>query len=308
MAQTYTLSSNGTGGGDWSVASSWAENRVPACGDIMLIQSGDLIDIDGQQNYSESFCPGDYMYLLIEGTLDFSSNGPKLRFPCSGSTIEVGVGGSIIRTANGGGQNNYIDICSDIVWTGNDPDITDPIILTGPLPIELISFNLKQRGESCQITWVTGSEVNNDFFTVERSRNLSFWEVIAYVDGAGNSSHTIEYAHLDEHPWSGVSYYRLRQTDFDGAYMTFNVQSLQFAEDVEVMLYPNPANEYMVISGQNVEHVEVIDALGRVHSISPSNTSDTQQQYDVSNLPDGVYHLEISGKATTESQTLYILH
>ena len=75
IAQPYTITSNGSGGGDWDEATSWLENSVPVCGDIIHIVSGDIITIAGQENYSESFCPGYYMYLMIEGTLEFSANG-----------------------------------------------------------------------------------------------------------------------------------------------------------------------------------------------------------------------------------------
>jgi hypothetical protein len=307
-AQPYSISSNGTGGGAWSTASSWAENRIPICGDTIIIQSGDLIDISGQIDFGDAHC-NLYMFLMIEGTLDFASNGPKLRFPCNGSSIEVGATGSVIRTGGGGGQSNYISICEDVVWTGTDPDITDPIILTGPLPIELLSFDIKALNQSCLINWVTGSEVNNDYFTIERSRDANFWEVLAIVNGSGNSSASIAYVYRDFSPWTGLSYYRLRQTDFDGSYVTFDAKSFYSGTQLEVSLYPNPADDRVHISGPEMVEVEFQDALGKVHIVATVESDSEQFGIDVSTLPDGVYQLKFTAKDGTQvGEVLYILH
>ena len=62
------------------------------------------------------------------------------------------------------------------------------------------------------------SELNNDFFTVERSINSTDWEIIGTVNGAGNSKSLINYSFIDSSPLSGTSYYRLKQTDFDSEF------------------------------------------------------------------------------------------
>ncbi len=85
-----------------------------------------------------------------------------------------------------------------------------------PLPIELLSFNAEYDGKNVRLYWATSSETNNDFFTVEKSADgIDFIEA-GYVEGAGNSNSVIEYSFTDENPFT-LTYYRLKQTDFDGA-------------------------------------------------------------------------------------------
>lgn len=85
------------------------------------------------------------------------------------------------------------------------------------LPIELISFKGKAYPNYNFITWVTATESNNDYFTIERSVDAVNWEIIGIVDGAGNSNQTLNYIYDDYNFTENVvNYYRLKQTDYDG--------------------------------------------------------------------------------------------
>lgn len=94
------------------------------------------------------------------------------------------------------------------------------------LPIELISFEAKLNNRQVDIHWATASEQNNDFFTIERSADGLNWEIVTTAAGAGNSIYRIDYAAYDSRPLSGISYYRLKQTDFDGAFEYSNIVSV----------------------------------------------------------------------------------
>ena len=76
-------------------------------------------------------------------------------------------------------------------------------------------------GNKVQLSWSTASEVNNDYFTIEKSRNARNWEKVAVIQGAGNSNEVLEYNILDDNPFEGLSYYRLSQTDYDGKFEIF---------------------------------------------------------------------------------------
>jgi len=85
------------------------------------------------------------------------------------------------------------------------------------LPIELISFSADVVDDFVEITWITESEVNNDYFTVERSIDGINFDAFAFMDGAGNSSNRMSYKIYDTSPPDkNVFYYRIKQTDFDG--------------------------------------------------------------------------------------------
>ena len=96
------------------------------------------------------------------------------------------------------------------------------------LPIELISFSTVAFDDVVQIKWTTASEINNSYFTVERSGDGINFERISQKEGSGTSTKTIYYTDYDQSPLSGTSYYRLKQTDFDGKY-TYS--------DIEVVYY-----------------------------------------------------------------------
>ena len=91
-----------------------------------------------------------------------------------------------------------------------------------PLPVELLSFSANCDNKRIKINWSTASEVNSDYFKVEKSRDNNIWDYITTVPGAGNSNTKTDYAVDDEVPYTettqGIepSYYRLLQVDFDG--------------------------------------------------------------------------------------------
>jgi len=85
------------------------------------------------------------------------------------------------------------------------------------LPITLLSFQAKAQNGVVHTDWITASEINNDYFTIERSKDGRTWETVGTIEGAGNSHTELSYSFSDDRPYSGVSYYRLQQTDYDGA-------------------------------------------------------------------------------------------
>ena len=101
------------------------------------------------------------------------------------------------------------------------------LIQLGPcvvLPIELISFDTYQKENYNEITWVTATELNNDYFSLERSVDAFNWSEIYIVDGLGTSSTTKFYEYKDyDFTKNSVNYYRLKQTDYDGNFKYFNI-------------------------------------------------------------------------------------
>ncbi len=96
-----------------------------------------------------------------------------------------------------------------------------------PLPIELTNFNAELIQNEVVLKWTTASETNNDYFLVERSNDLSNWDAIIEVNGAGNSTEEINYMDYDKRPMSGLSYYRLKQVDYNGEYSYSAVKSVK---------------------------------------------------------------------------------
>jgi hypothetical protein len=84
------------------------------------------------------------------------------------------------------------------------------------LPVELISFDAELIEDEVRLFWKTASEINNDYFTIEKSKDAINYELLANIGGAGNSNVPVQYATIDDNPFYGISYYRLTQTDFNG--------------------------------------------------------------------------------------------
>lgn len=115
---------------------------------------------------------------------------------------------------------------------------------SNPLPVELISFTAKKVENTVVLEWETKSEINNDYFTVERSDNCLNFESLMTVNGAGNSITTLNYSAIDYNPLREVSYYRLKQTDFDGNEKNSQIIAINNSpeENGQVTVYPNPAS------------------------------------------------------------------
>ncbi|MGZ4060627.1 MAG: hypothetical protein ACXVPU_16450 [Bacteroidia bacterium] len=84
------------------------------------------------------------------------------------------------------------------------------------LPVELAGFNAKRNKRSVELTWTTMTEVNNKYFTIERSQEGTLWDIINVVPGRGNATTPYNYKIYDSSPLEGISYYRLKQTDLNG--------------------------------------------------------------------------------------------
>ena len=109
------------------------------------------------------------------------------------------------------------------------------VSLTFPLPIELLAFDAVCDGSSVRVHWSTASESNNAYFTVERSGDAEYWLPIGTVSGAGNSQQPMQYEFQDAEALTGPGYYRLKQTDYDGAYDYSPVVSAIACRDKEVL-------------------------------------------------------------------------
>jgi hypothetical protein len=145
--------------------------------------------------------------------------------------------------------------------------------LAGPitLPIELLSFTGENAGAINQLKWVTKTETNNDYFTVERSFDGENFVILDKIKGAGNSTFSISYYYVDRAPLNGTNYYRLKQTDFNGeshysepiAIDSYSTKSFEL-----LSIYPNPAKNEINIKIATQETISaklsISDVWGRI--------------------------------------------
>lgn len=161
--------------------------------------------------------------------------------------------------------------------------------INSTLPIVLTYFIVQNDGNSVVFEWQTESEQNNDYFTIEVSNNAVEYNEVAVVAGAGTSTIVNNYQYTDYTQYYGTVYFRLKQTDYNGNYTYSEAQPFVFAEELKyntmpnIVVYPNPATDYIVIEGVNVEKVRFIDAMGRTVACESN-----QVEYNVSQLPKGI--------------------
>lgn len=166
-----------------------------------------------------------------------------------------------------------------------------------PLPIELLSFDaITIENRYVELVWQTSSETNNDYFTIERSIDGSNWEDIQHVDGAGTSNVLNTYVIVDKEPHQGVSYYRLKQTDYDGQFSYSQIRSVDISnQGTSVKVYPNPTSSSFVLSGDvsELENIKITNMLGQdvTGSTDISKMKETKYRIDLSRLKKGVYNL-----------------
>lgn len=161
-----------------------------------------------------------------------------------------------------------------------------------PMPISLLSFDATAQNNQVILRWKTASEINNNFFTIERSTNGKDFHPLKKIYGAGTTHEENQYQAKDTNPVKGISYYRLRQTDFDGTTEVFKPVSVAIHDlySNDITFYPNPNNGIFTISwnGEKDLAFRIIDITGRVvyeNSVGSINT------FDASFLKPGMYSI-----------------
>jgi len=178
----------------------------------------------------------------------------------------------------------------------------------GALPIKLIYFKAKLNDGNVDLDWATAAEVNNNFFTVERSADGEHFQELLRKPGAGNSTTNLYYSDKDARPLSGYSYYRLKQTDFDGHYTYSDIQTIKTGEGaadgmdkMEIKtIAPNPFTENFKISFMIKQAVTVdfslMNASGQLivqEKIQAEEGINTYEFIDKYNLKKGIYYVTL---------------
>jgi hypothetical protein len=174
--------------------------------------------------------------------------------------------------------------------------------ISNDLPVKFIRFYANQEGDQVRIRWITESEYDNDFFTVERSIDMILWETLEIVPGSGTSPGAGEYEYYDTEPKSGLSYYRIKQTDTNSAYDFSHIEKVEFEELMDeiadVAVAPNPlpgTGSDITVNGATSlvgASVKLIDISGKEIQITV-DINDTEMTITPFNKVPGLYFLII---------------
>ncbi|MDD5571515.1 MAG: T9SS type A sorting domain-containing protein [Bacteroidales bacterium] len=228
-------------------------------------------------------------------------------------------------TFHGDGTNNVFGFIDSVKMKSNDTVKFDMIGFTGtqskfwqikngdfsvegaamagaPMPIELASFDVSSVDNYVLLEWATYSEANNDYFTVERSKNAVAFEPVLTIDGAGNSNELISYSAVDGNPLPGTSYYRLKQTDFDGVYKYFLVKVVKL-DCIEACIRVDEATKSLtVLTNICGLTFSIFDIEGNIVVMTKMNSN----MISIQNLASGVYILTLRNDKFSQTKKIII--
>ena len=252
----------------------------------ITVEAGGTLDLDRFATSARgSITMGSGSSLTLEAGASVRSDcstSPTCATDDSGGFIQID-GGIVYDPGNGIGPGEFFTETVTTTYTGDQT-----------LPVELISF-VAHAHESDQviIEWETASELNNDYFTLQRSENGIHWEDLFEVEGAGTTSERQYYMAIDYNPIVGLSYYRLKQTDFDGAFECFEAVAVNFQPSpTEVLsVYPNPTTGMVYLTGPTIDPASIAtyQASGQRLDTQVQPGNNGRLALDLSGNPAGVY-------------------
>ncbi len=231
--------------------------RPSGAGSLITINCGGQVYVDGDINLGSG-----------GGNTVTNNNGSGSPTGSDGSPI-IGLyvnGTTTAQTVTGtvGDQDDLISNNNDFfVWIASQPN--------SPLPITLLHFGLKEKtNEAITLQWATASELNFDYFSLQRSVNGRDFFEVARIKGQGTSTVGSEYEYQDASPLAGTSYYRLESVDFDGYREKFGVVRVEFAAPKSFSIFPSPVKMGEPISAKlnfdptNGASLQILDMNGSI--------------------------------------------
>ncbi len=198
------------------------------------------------------------------------------------------------------GEGDLVVTPSNACGTGTS------FVFGNPLPVTLTKFFV-DCDEGLTIYWTTASEQNSDYFVIEKSRDFESWIEVATRTAAGNSNHQNEYSQVDESPGGGVSYYRLKQVDFNGTEKIYDPVSANCnVENDKIMAYSTPSKNKLtvqVVSSRNkvITQLQVIDLSGKIVAAQDLRLikGENEVSFNLANFGHGVYIVRLDLEVTT---------
>ncbi len=158
------------------------------------------------------------------------------------------------------------------------------------LPVKLIHFNAQKQNNSVGFTWETEEESDLDYFALERSTDNRQWQTLIRITPF-NTPGKHDYAGTDNHPASGINFYRLKQIDKTGSFTYSRIVKADFSKNLTLSVSPNPATREVVVqSDRTITAMKLVDMNGRIIKLF---TGSVTNRYQLTNITTGVYILKV---------------
>ena len=179
-----------------------------------------------------------------------------------------------------------------------------------PLPVELLAFEVKNQQNSVHVNWTTASEVNTDYFVVQKSIQGGEWNDIGTKKASGDLFTHTNYFLVDNHLLSGVQYYRLKIMDKDGKFEYSPVRSINIKRNSSFELHPTVTNQTLTVNIKNESDrpgmIEIVNISSGLVVLSLQNPQDQGEfKIDVSGLINGTYLLTYKNGIITDSKIFF---
>lgn len=222
---------------------------------------------------------------------------------CSGGGVDAGVTYNI---KNDNTDYTFQTLIDGGGTNGNQYIFTDPANFTScgentasVLPVELLYFKGASNNGLVELSWSTATEVDNDYFEVESSKDGIYFTKIGEIKGNGTTNDVMKYSFVDDNPLGFENYYRLKQVDYDGQFEVFNTIMVLSTGSSNIKIYPNPtsANSKLVVQVNNslepdLVSVELSDLSGRI--LQKRLGYDRSFEFSTAHLTKGTYLVRVS--------------
>jgi hypothetical protein len=178
-------------------------------------------------------------------------------------------------------DNNSADFVSST--TGNPAGVRASNSTS--FPVKLVFLDVAKYGEFAKLDWKTSEELNFSHFEIQKSKDAVGFESIGKV--SSNKGLSSIYNFVDKLPAPGVNYYRLKMVDLDEKIEYSKINSINFASELNVVLYPNPSSDFVKLNNINLKEilkVTVSDIQGKILKVFNENfdtmpINELQSQY-----------------------------
>ena len=273
-------------------------NVAALLGDLNVSGAG-VQKLNGELTHTS---PQTFVDTVVSWTFDFTAlnNDYTDTLYCAGNSV------------NGDGINSNLD-----KWNFG---AKFPITVQDVVPVELTSFTASISNNVVSLKWITATELNNSGFYIERAnvKTSNEWETVNFVNGAGSTTETKQYAFSDRLPLQGLSYYRLKQVDYDGSYTYSSIVEVNNNAVVDNFIlaqnYPNPFNPSTKISWQSQldaqTSLKIYDALGNevatlINEFKPAGSYEVD--FNASNFTSGVYLYKIEAGNFSQTRKMLLI-
>jgi hypothetical protein len=215
---------------------------------------------------------------------------------------------SVVATATDTEGDRVYFTNVNLTTTGNGY-YTLASINNAPLPVSLLNFEASVITEgndnAVMLKWQTASEVNNNYYTIERSSDGIKWNSILVIPGKGTFNGVSTYQTIDQDPHFGKSYYRLKQTDYNEDFQYVGgVRAVTIkGESMVVNIFPNPSKGIITVTSKvgfmDTDELVITDFTGRI--VSRDRLQEGHQQQVILSIIRGFYLLSIK----RNSQLIY---